>query len=176
MHNLLPLCCAPATAGGSVQTCQGASQPPACLFRDWSVCRLRGGNKSPWPEQAAVLLVYQGSSAAEGDDCCCSDDGGQSHSSVAALQHAADSACQGVLQALMLCHIGSVHPSKPRSSLWAALALHPCVGWQDPARYRRAGKAGGDATSSALLQTFVNILLMGWRENTLKSYFTKFGG
>lgn len=34
----------------------GSLSASACLFRDWSVCRLRGGNKSPWPEQAAVLL------------------------------------------------------------------------------------------------------------------------
>lgn len=94
---------------------------------------------------------------------------------MAALQHAADSACLGVLQALMLCHMGSVHPSKPCSSLCAALSLHPCV--RSRIGTGEQGKlVGGDATSSALLlKTFVNILLMSWRENTLKSYIAKFG-
>lgn len=121
------------------------------------------------------MLVPQGSGAAQGDDSCCSNDGGQSRSSVAALQHAADSACLGVLQALMLCHMGSVHPSKPCSSLCAALSLHPCV--RSRIGTGEQGKlVGGDATSSALLlKTFVNILLMSWRENTLKSYIAKFG-
>ena len=64
-----------------------------------------------------MVLAYRGSAAAKGDDSRCSSDGGQSHWSVAALQHAADLACQGVLQALMLCHAGIPLLSAPEQAL-----------------------------------------------------------
>lgn len=69
----------------------------------------------------------------------------------------------------------SAHPSKPRSSPCAALSLHPCVGDGTQQNAGVQGKLGGAASSALLLQTFVNMLLMGSRESPLKSCCAKFG-